>query len=216
MLSSARQQRGVTLLELIIALSVLAAAISMSIPAVSDWADNNRIKATADAMINGLQKARMEAVRQNVPARFVLTDTPTYNATAGGQSGDWEICTSDNNGSFVGNRGNFWYNTEVGKPPKIGVSTAALTGQVFTTPLAAGAGLTGLGNNCVGTTPATSNVNVTFDAMGRTMGTGNITRIDILNSRPNNSNKRLVITISSQGQVDLCNPASLDVNLKCN
>ena len=216
MLISAHKQLGVTLLELMIAIAVLGAMIGLSIPAVSDWADNNRIKATADAMMNGLQKARMEAVRQNTPARFVLTDTPTYNVTAGGQAGDWEICTADNTGSFVGNRGNFWYNTEVGNPPKIGISTAVLSGQNFNTPLAAGAGLTGLAIGCVGTTAATTNVNVTFDAMGRTMGATNITRIDILNSRPNNSKKRLVITINTQGQVHLCNPASLDANMRCN
>lgn len=215
MLVVARKQAGASLLELVIAIAVMAGMIGLSIPAVSDWADNNRIKATADAMINGLQLAKMEAVRQNTQARFALLDVPTYTVAAGGQAGDWEICTADNTGSFIGNQGQVWVGTEVGTPARIGVSTAALTGQNFSTPLTAGAGLTGLAPGCVGTTTATTNVNVTFDAMGRSTTAGNITRIDILNSRTNNSKKRLVITINPQGQIKLCNPASLDVNQQC-
>lgn len=216
MLMLIRKQAGVTLIELMVAMAVLAVMITLSIPAVSDWADNNRLKATADAVYNGLQLAKMEAVRQNTQARFALLDTATYTTAAGGQSGDWEVCVADNTGSFIGNQGQIWIATEVGKPSKIGASTAALSGQNFNTALTAGAGLTGLAAGCVGTNAATTNVNVTFNAMGQTIGTGNITRIDILNARPNNSNRRLVITVSSQGQIKLCNPASADANMRCN
>lgn len=221
MLVVARRQAGASLLELVIAIAVMAGMIGLSIPAVSDWADNNRIKATADAMISGLQLAKMEAVRRNTQARFALTDTPTFTTAAGGQSGDWEVCVADSSGSYFdtqtgrGNIEQVWSATEVGTPSKIGVSTAALTGQNFNTALAAGVGLTGKAAGCVGTTTATTNINVTFDAMGRSTTAGNITRIDILNSRANNSNKRLVITINPQGQIKLCNPASSDVNQQC-
>lgn len=216
MLSSVPKQTGATLLELVMAIAIVGVMMTFAIPAVVDWADNNRIKATADAMINGLQLAKMEAVRQNTQARFILTDTPTFTTAAGGQAGDWEVCVADNTGSYIGNQGQFWIGTEVGStPPKIGVSTAALTGQVYTTPLTAGAGLTGLVGACVGTTTATTNINVTFDAMGRSRAATNITRIDILNARPNNAKKRLVITINPQGQIKLCNPASMDVNQQC-
>jgi hypothetical protein len=57
-----------------------------------------------------------------------------------------------------------------------------------------------------------------FDAMGRaaaTNYTSNVTRIDILNARPNNNAKRLVITINPQGQIKMCNPASQDTNQQC-
>lgn len=210
MLTQADKQAGATLIELVIAMAVMAVMIGMSIPAVSDWAENNRMKATADSLINGLQMAKMDAVRQNTFAQFVLTDTATYTTAAGGQSGDWEVCTADNKGTFPGNQGQFWIATEVGVPPKIGVSTAALTGQNYATPLTAGAGLTGQAAGCVGT-----NIHVTFDAMGQATAAGNITRIDILNARTGNSKKRLVITINPQGQIKLCNPASLDVNQQC-
>lgn len=206
MLVQAYKQSGATMLELVIAMAVMAVMIGMSIPAVSDWAENNRIKATADAMLNGLQMAKMDAVRQNTFAQFVLTDT----SAVGGQSGDWEVCTADNAGNFPGNQGQFWIATEVGVPAQIGVSTSPLTGQTYTTPLAAGAGLTGQTAGCVG-----ANIHVTFDAMGQSTAAGNITRIDILNARTNNSKKRLVITINPQGQIKLCNPASLDVNQQC-
>lgn len=220
MLTLAHKQQGMTLIELVIGMVLVGGMMTLAVPAIGDWSDANRIRATADYMLNGLQLAKMEAVRQNTRSRFVLTDTPTFSTVAGvgGQAGDWEICVADNTGSMVGNQGQVWINTEIGTPPKIGVSTAALTTQNFAQPLAAGAGLTGLVGACVGTTAATINTNVMFDAMGRvplSNVTPNVTRIDILNSRPNNSNKRLVITISPQGQIKLCNPASQDPNQRC-
>ncbi len=221
MLVSAHKQIGASLLEVVLAMAVMGTMIGLSIPAAADWADSNRIKATADAMINGLELAKMEAVRRNTRTRFTLTDTATFSTTAGGQSGDWELCIADSSGSYVdsvtglGNVEQSWTATEVGKPSKIGVSTATLTGQNFNTPLAVGAGLTGKAAGCVGTTTATTNVNVTFDAMGRSAATTNITRIDILNARSGNDKKRLVITINTQGQIKLCNPASMDVNQRC-
>lgn len=221
MLDLPAKQMGVTLLEIIIALVVVSVMITLSIPAVSGWADHNRLKATADAIIDGLQLAKMEAVRRNTLARFVLTDTPSFTAANGGQAGDWEVCISDT-GSYLNNKVQGWAGTEVGTPAKIGMSTVALANQNFATPLAAGAGLTGyvppLNTTCAGTTVANTNANVTFDAMGRVSNTNivsNITRIDILPARAENAKKRLVIIINPQGQIKMCNPASQDVNQQC-
>lgn len=217
------QQQGMTLVELVISMALVGGMMALAVPAVGDWSDANRVKATGDSMLNGLQLAKMEAVRQNTRARFVLTDTPTFTTALGGQAGDWEVCTADNAGSFLNNQGQVWFGTEVGTPARVGISTAALATQNYATPLAAGTGLTGFvppaGTQCAGTTAADTNVNVTFDAMGR-MATTNliapsITRIDILNARPNNANKRLVIIINPQGQIKLCNPASQDPNQRC-
>jgi type IV fimbrial biogenesis protein FimT len=226
MLTSADKQRGMTLLELIISLVVAGGMMALGLPAAGDWVDANRIKATADSMLNGLQLAKMEAVRQNTFSRFSLIDTPTFSTVpgVGGQAGDWEICTADSTGSFVGNRDQVWLATENGTPVRIGVSTAALSTQNFNLPLAAGVGLTGYVDTsaglvgCQGTTTATINTNVSFDAMGRVSTsniTSNVTRIDILNARMGNAQKRLVITINPQGQIKLCNPASLDPNQRC-
>lgn len=226
MLTLAHKQQGMTLIELVISMVLVGGMMALAVPAVGDWTDANRIRVTADSILNGLQLAKMEAVRKNTRTRFVLTDTATYSTVAGGggQAGDWEICIADNTGSLVGNRGQAWVATENGTPVKIGVSTAALSAQNFTQPLAAGAGLTGYVDTsttqfgCQGTTSTTINTNVMFDAMGRVSTgnvTANVTRIDILNSRPNNKDKRLVIMINPQGQIKLCNPASQDPNQRC-
>ncbi|MFY9261471.1 MAG: prepilin-type N-terminal cleavage/methylation domain-containing protein [Gallionella sp.] len=227
MLTLTDKQQGMTLLEVIISLVVAGGMMALGLPVAGDWIDANRIKATADSMLNGLQLTKMEAVRRNTRSRFVLTDTPTFSAlpNVGGQAGDWEMCTADSTGSFVGNRDQVWRATENGTPVRIGVSTAALATQNFNQPLAAGAGLTGYPDTspapqlgCQGTTATTINTNVTFDAMGRVFTgnlTPNVTRIDILNARTGNAQKRLVITINPQGQIKLCNPASLDPNQRC-
>jgi type IV fimbrial biogenesis protein FimT len=218
MLTSANKQWGMTLLEVIISLVVAGGMMALAVPSVGDWIDANRVKATADSMLNGLQLTKMEAVRRNARARFSLTDSPIFDAVTGGQEGDWEICNAQYSGSFVGGQDQVWIATENGTPVKVGVSTAALSTQNYATPLAAGAGLTGYPAKCAGTTAADTNTNVTFDAMGRVSTlnvTSNVTRIDILNSRPNNNNKRLVILINPQGQIRMCNPASQDPNQRC-
>lgn len=208
-----RTQQGLTLIELIIAMAVTGTMLTLAIPAVANWSDNNRMKATADALLSGLQLAKMEAVRRNTRAQFALTDAPA----AGGQSGNWEICIADSLGGFV-IQGSSWWATEVGTATRIGVSTSTLTGQNFATPLAAGAALTGYLDGCVGSSVASTNVNVTFDPLGRIAAntiTPSITRIDILNARPDNAKRRLVIRINPQGQIKLCNPASGDANQRC-
>ncbi|MDD2776905.1 MAG: GspH/FimT family pseudopilin [Gallionella sp.] len=218
MLTSANKQQGMTLLEVIISLVLAGGMMALAVPSVADWIDVSRIKATADSMLNGLQLAKMEAVRHNARARFYLTDNPTFDPATGGQGGDWEICNAQYSGSFVGGQGQVWLATENGTPVKIGVSTDLLAAQDYATPLAAGSGLTGYAAVCAGTTAADTNANVTFDAMGRASNisvTSNVTRIDILNSRPNNNDKRLVIIINPQGQIKLCNPASQDPNQRC-
>ncbi len=205
-------QRGLTLIELIISLALVGTMITLAIPAVGNWSDNNRMKATADALLSGLNLAKMEAVRRNTRAKLVLTD----NATATGKGADWEICVANNLGSFAGNQGQVWVGTEVGTATQVGISTA--TAQNYNTPLTAGAGLAGYPAGCTGTTAADTNPNVTFDAMGRIAANtviSSVTRIDILNARPDNANRRLVIRINPQGQIKLCNPASGDVNQRC-
>lgn len=74
-LETPRTERGVTLVELMIGLAVLALLMMSGAPAFSDWIRNTRIRSATESILSGIQYARSEAVRRNTAVRFQLTDT---------------------------------------------------------------------------------------------------------------------------------------------
>lgn len=72
MLSPAKTQRGVTLIEMIIAIAIVAIAIVAGIPSFKAWIQNTQIRTAAESLQNGLQIARNEAVRRNMNVEFRL------------------------------------------------------------------------------------------------------------------------------------------------
>ncbi|EXI68727.1 MAG: Verru_Chthon cassette protein D [Candidatus Accumulibacter adjunctus] len=64
--------RGFSLIELIVGIVILGVLMAMAVPRFSDWLRNARIRSSAEAIQNGLQLARAEAVRRNATVRFQL------------------------------------------------------------------------------------------------------------------------------------------------
>ena len=58
-------QRGFTLIELMITLVVLGVLVALGVPSFQAWLQNAQIRNAADAVMNGIQLARTEAVRRN-------------------------------------------------------------------------------------------------------------------------------------------------------
>jgi type IV fimbrial biogenesis protein FimT len=65
-------QRGVTLIELMLALVVVAVLLTLGVPSFQAWLQNTQIRTATDALMNGLQTARTEAVRRNRIVYFTL------------------------------------------------------------------------------------------------------------------------------------------------
>ena len=65
-------QRGFSLIELLIALAILGALLALGASTYRNWLSNVRIRTTAEAIENGLQLARGEAVRRNTRISFQL------------------------------------------------------------------------------------------------------------------------------------------------
>ncbi len=70
-----RVTAGFSLIELMIAIAVLGAMLAMGVPAFFNWLQNSQTRTAAEALRNGLQIARAEAVRLNRNVRFQLTDS---------------------------------------------------------------------------------------------------------------------------------------------
>src|SRR5512139_773362 len=72
MLPRTKQGNGFSLVELMVALGILAVLFSIAFPLFSEWMANIRVRNQADAIQGGLQLARAEAIRRNRFVRFQL------------------------------------------------------------------------------------------------------------------------------------------------
>ena len=72
MLSLRFAQQGVTLIELLTALIIIGLLFGLGVPSFGGWIQNAQIRTAAEAIQNGLQLARVEAVRRNMTALYPL------------------------------------------------------------------------------------------------------------------------------------------------
>ncbi len=69
--------RGFTLIELMIGLSILGLLIMLALPSFSVMLANQKIRAQAESFANGLQTARTEAVKRNAQVEFLTSNDDT-------------------------------------------------------------------------------------------------------------------------------------------
>ena len=89
------RQAGFTMLELMIAIGIIAILSAIAVPNIISWLPNYRLKAAARDVISNFQKAKMEAVKRNVTV--VLDFVPASNM--------YEMFVDD--GAGGGNANNF-------------------------------------------------------------------------------------------------------------
>lgn len=83
--------RGFSLIELIVGMAILGILMGIGIPAFSDWMRNAKVRTTAEGVLNGLQLARVEAVRRNTTVGFYLVTTTTSACALSTAGPNWIV-----------------------------------------------------------------------------------------------------------------------------
>lgn len=72
------KQRGVTLVELLIAIVIAGILMGIAVPSFQAWMMNTQIKTATESLFNGIQLARGEAVRRNTNIVFIVGPSTTW------------------------------------------------------------------------------------------------------------------------------------------
>jgi type IV fimbrial biogenesis protein FimT len=191
MLKKLQRQRGVTLIELVIGIAILAVVLGFGIPNFAAWMQNLQIRNAAESIQNGLQIARTEALRRNTSIRFQLTssidDTCTIPAAGSG---------SQSPANWVVNVGDASTNDPTDK-------CASSTTLIQSHTAAEGA------QNAVVSTDYTT---IVFNGLGQATSVSGSGDIDVSNSTGGACASQggpmtcMRVTVSAQGQIRMCNP----------
>jgi len=181
-------QRGLSIIELMIALAIVALVLFVAVPSFTIFLQNSQIKNAATSALNGLTLARAEAIRRNSPVRFQFVSDLTAACTLSTTSLAWVVSQADPTGACD-------------VAPSDTVAPQIVQSRSATE---------GMQNAVVAVTGGTS---VTFTGLGRAQA-GGMTEINFSNSTgtcqhvdPVNGKMRCMrILVSSGGQARMCDP----------
>lgn len=186
----AHASRGFSVVELVIALSIGGLLLLAGLPSFQTWLQNAQIRNAAESIQNGIQRARIEAVRSNQNVRFTLVslgDARRMDASCAASSAgrSWVVSLDAPDG-------------ECGDAP-----SATAAPRIIETH-AAGDGHLGavVEARAADGTAASSLV---FNGFGRLAGASPIATVAL--SGTGDDHRALRIVVSSAGAVRLCDPA---------
>jgi type IV fimbrial biogenesis protein FimT len=186
MLKTRPSQRGFNLIEVLVTLAVLGVLIALGAPSLAEFLQNQQIRAATEAVVNGMQVARGEAIRRNLAVQLVL-EPPTSG---------WTICEANIpvpcDSTTLGTNAALVIQS---RSPDEGTSNANVT------PVAADL--------------ATAAVAVTFSPLGSVVSNFNasptLARADVVNSRnaciaDGGPMRCLRVVVTGGGSVRMCDP----------
>jgi type IV fimbrial biogenesis protein FimT len=202
---SRRRQRGVSLVELMLGLAILAILLFMGVPAFTDTLQNYQIRTAAEATVSGLQMARNEALRRNMSVRFQLVNSLDADCDLSSNGPNWIVSRNDataacNSATVI----DFLEPNDLAQP------------QV----LQARAAQEGTPNALISATASgVAATTVTFTSLGR-VSPGSIDTINISNAvggtcqhvDASGKMRCLRILVGRGGQVKMCDPGVTDAN----
>jgi type IV fimbrial biogenesis protein FimT len=201
---------GFSLIELMIGITIVGILFIMGIPSFKSWIQNTQIRTATEAIQNGIEVARAEAVRRNTLVRFQLTSSVNNSCAITTASGNWVVSLDDPSGSCASAKLNeaFPINDAANNPaPRIIQIRQGGEGSANTV----------VASQEVGAGAHIYNGSITFNGMGRvstaSVTAGDSIQIDITNPviggncvSAGGPMRCLRIAISSGGLIRSCNP----------
>jgi len=195
------KERGVSLIELVIGLAILAVLLGLAMPNFSQFLRNNKVRNAAEAIQDGLTLARGEAVRRNANVQFILNSGASWTIAC-------EVAVDDADSDGLPDCPGF--NPAPTTPSYIqtrtdaegSTSVAVTTSEV--SPNGGGAVATPLFTN-----------SLTFNGLGKVTGTtlsaGNNAVIDVAPTTgtceaAGGSVRCMEVVVTSGGQIRMCDP----------
>jgi type IV fimbrial biogenesis protein FimT len=180
------KQRGFTIIEVVIVVALAAFLLAAVAPSVSTWMRNTRIRTAAEAISNGLQQARNEAVRRNQSVGFYLvSDTSAVSMSdscaLSASSSGWVVALASPANKCATDRDTFIALRPPGDTANgLSVSSKDTSGNDATT--------------------------VSFNGYGQISSASPISCIKL--SNPSDTTARaLNIAVNAGGQIRMCDPA---------
>lgn len=181
MLIHRAKQHGMTLIEIMIAIVIAGILMMMGAPSFNQMIQNARTRTAAEAIQNGFQLARVEAVKRNSTAYVELCGLPDSS---------WQVVA-----------------TLAGAPAVQSVVCPGTAPNIGEERVQERSGQEGSRGVTVTVTPAGA-TRLTFNGIGRVTSNSDasaaITQVDVANP---NGNRPLRITVSAAGSVRMCDPA---------
>lgn len=191
------RQAGVSLIEMMIAITIAALLMMIGLPSMVTWLNNSQIRTAGETLLAGLTLARVEAVKRNTIVRFQLVSDLTAGCTLSTAGTSWVVSLENPEGNC----------------------DDAPSETVAPFIIQAKSGGEGTAKVAVAATGAAV---VHFNGLGRVTspsGAANMTRLMITNPvggvcqhvDPTNGTMRcLRIDISNGGEIKMCDPAVTD------
>ncbi|MDR7331074.1 GspH/FimT family pseudopilin [Roseateles asaccharophilus] len=88
-------QRGVGLIEVMVAVVIMAIIMAVAAPNFGPWIAGARIRATAESLLAGLQYAKSEATTRNTRVRFQLTTSLGADCVRDARAANWVVDVVD-------------------------------------------------------------------------------------------------------------------------
>lgn len=200
MLSTPRRSRGISLVEILVTMAVLAFLMLAALPSMSTWLRNSQIRSTAEALQSGLAKARNEAVRRNNSVGFwLVSDTTSAGCTLSSTSASWIVsmqspaggcdqAVSETVSPLILEK---WARTEASNAVTVAIRAAdATTGACTST--------------------ASSATSVIFNGFGRVVAGTTPIRCIVIDHSGGSGNRTLNLLIGTGGTIRMCDPAVTD------
>jgi type IV fimbrial biogenesis protein FimT len=184
------RQRGFSILEAIVAVTVMGLLVAVTLPSASAWMRNLRLRNVADGLQAGLQQARNEAVRRNTPVSLWLVSTSDPAKM------DSSCALSSTSGAWV---------VSVNSPAGACDTESTI---VATHPLGDAAAMVKI--QALQADAATAGTTVTFNGFGQVSNADAIASVAVDSAVSGPDYRKLRIVISSVGRVFMCDALVTD------